>query len=91
MAGFPNLFLLLGPNTGLGHTSVVFMIESQVQHVLSCLRILARTGADTIEVSEAAQRRYNDALQQRLRRRCGARAAATAGTWTRPGSACWKH
>jgi cation diffusion facilitator CzcD-associated flavoprotein CzcO len=68
VTGFPNLFLLLGPNTGLGHTSVVFMIESQIQHVLSCLRILAKTGADTIEVSEAAQRRYNDALQQRLRR-----------------------
>ena len=68
VAGFPNLFLLLGPNTGQGHTSAVFMIESQIQHVLSCLRILARHKADTIEVSEAAQRRYNDALQRRLRR-----------------------
>ena len=68
VTGFPNLFLLLGPNTALGHTSVVFMIESQIQHVLSCLRILARTGAGEIEVSESAQRRYNDALQRRLRR-----------------------
>ena len=68
VAGFPNFFMLLGPNTGLGHTSVVFMIESQVQHVMSCLRRLAKSGADTIEVSEAAQRRYNDALQRRLRR-----------------------
>ena len=67
-AGFPNFFMLLGPNTGLGHTSVVFMIESQVQHVLSCLRILARDKAGTIEVREPAQRRYNDALQRRLRR-----------------------
>ena len=68
VTGFPNLFLLLSPNTGLGHTSVVFMIESQIQHVLSCLRRLARDKADVIEVSEAAQRRYNDALQRRLRR-----------------------
>ena len=68
VAGFPNFFMLLGPNTGLGHTTVVFMIESQVQHVLSCLRILAREKADTIEVSESAQRHYNDALQRRLRR-----------------------
>jgi cation diffusion facilitator CzcD-associated flavoprotein CzcO len=68
VTGFPNLFLLLGPNTGLGHTSVVFMIESQIQHVLSCLRMLARDKADVIEVSEAAQRRYNDTLQRRLRR-----------------------
>ena len=68
VADFPNFFMLLGPNTGLGHTSAVFMIESQVQHVMSCLRRLAKSGADTIEVSEAAQRRYNDALQRRLRR-----------------------
>ncbi|MGH3419625.1 MAG: hypothetical protein ACRDOD_08555, partial [Streptosporangiaceae bacterium] len=53
VTGFPNLFLLLGPNTGLGHTSVVFMIESQIQHVLSCLRILAKTGADTIGARRA--------------------------------------
>jgi cation diffusion facilitator CzcD-associated flavoprotein CzcO len=66
VAGFPNLFLLLGPNTGLGHTSVVFMIESQIQHIMSCLRILARDHGDVIEVSEAAQRRYNDELQRRL-------------------------
>ena len=68
VAGFPNFFMLLGPNTGLGHTSVVFMIESQVQHVLSCLGILAREKAATIEVSESAQRHYNDVLQRRLRR-----------------------
>ena len=68
VAGFPNLFLLLGPNTGQGHTSAVFMIESQIQHVLSCLRLLAKDKADAIEVAESAQRRYNDALQRRLRR-----------------------
>ncbi len=66
--GFPNFFLLLGPNTGLGHTSVVFMIESQVQHVLSCLRILSRERAGTIEARTAPTRKYNDTLQRRLRR-----------------------
>lgn len=68
VAGFPNLFLLLGPNTGLGHNSVVFMIESQVRHVLSCLRLMARRKAEVIEVRPGAQRRYNDRLQRRLRR-----------------------
>ena len=67
VAGFPNFFLLLGPNTGLGHTSVIFMIESQVQHIMSCLRILARDHGDAIEVSAAAERRYNTELQRRLR------------------------
>ncbi|MEV5753842.1 NAD(P)/FAD-dependent oxidoreductase [Actinoallomurus sp. NPDC052308] len=68
VAGFPNLFLLLGPNTGLGHNSVVFMIESQVQHVLSCLRLLSRENAEAIEARPEAQRRFNDRLQKRLRR-----------------------
>jgi len=66
--GFPNFFMLLGPNTGLGHTSVVFMIETQVQHVLSCLRLLSSERASTIEARAAATRKYNDALQRRLRR-----------------------
>jgi cation diffusion facilitator CzcD-associated flavoprotein CzcO len=68
IAGFPNLFMLLGPNTGLGHNSVVFMIESQVQHVLSCLRLLSEEKADAIEVRHGAQRRFNDRLQRRLRK-----------------------
>jgi cation diffusion facilitator CzcD-associated flavoprotein CzcO len=68
LAGFPNFFMLLGPNTGLGHTSVVFMIETQVQHVMSCLRMLARNQADAIEVREPVLRHYNRGLQRRLRR-----------------------
>ena len=60
VAGFPNFFMLLGPNTGLGHTSVVFMIESQVQHVMSCLRILAREGGH-----DRGQRVSAAALQRR--------------------------
>ena len=67
VAGFPNFFMLLGPNTGLAHTSVVFMIETQIQHVMSCLRMLARDRADTIEVHQDALRRYNSGLQRRLR------------------------
>jgi cation diffusion facilitator CzcD-associated flavoprotein CzcO len=79
VAGFPNFFMLLGPNTGQGHTSAVFMIESQIQHVLSCLRMLARERADTIEVSSAALRRYNSELQRRLRR----------AVWSEGGCTSW--
>ncbi|MEV4376095.1 NAD(P)/FAD-dependent oxidoreductase [Streptosporangium sp. NPDC049644] len=68
-AGFPNLFFLLGPNTGLGHNSVVFMIESQVRYVLDCLRLLSRTKARALDVHPEAQRDYNDRLQGRLSRR----------------------
>ena len=43
VAGFPNLFLLVGPNTGLGHNSIIFMIEAQVRYIMSCLRLVARS------------------------------------------------
>ncbi|GAA3653554.1 NAD(P)/FAD-dependent oxidoreductase [Nonomuraea antimicrobica] len=65
-SGFPNLFFLLGPNTGLGHTSVVFMIESQVRYVIECLRLLARTRARAVDVRPEAQRAFNDRLRRRL-------------------------
>jgi cation diffusion facilitator CzcD-associated flavoprotein CzcO len=66
IAGFPNLFFLLGPNTGLGHSSMVYMIESQIAHVLRALDLIAERGADTIEVRPEAQERFNAALERRL-------------------------
>ncbi|WP_248963483.1 flavin-containing monooxygenase [Sphaerisporangium perillae] len=67
-AGFPNLFFLLGPNTGLGHNSVVFMIEAQVRYIMSCLRLLSTTRARALDVLPSAERAYNDRLQRRLSR-----------------------
>lgn len=58
--GFPNLFLLLGPNTGVGYTSAVLMIEAQLRQVVKALRHLRRTGAATIEPTRAAQQRHTD-------------------------------
>ena len=65
VAGFPNYFMLLGPNTGLGHNSVVSMIEVQVQHVLDCLKALRR-GARAIEVRPEAQARFVDRIRTRM-------------------------
>jgi hypothetical protein len=62
VAGFPNLFFLVGPNTGLGHSSIVFMIESQIAYVADALRTMRRRGALTVEVSEEAQASYNREL-----------------------------
>jgi len=66
VTGFPNLFLLVGPNTGLGHNSIVFMIESQLHYLMQCLRFMEAGDMDVIEVREPVQRRYNDKLQHRL-------------------------
>lgn len=67
VAGFANLFHLMGPNTGLGHNSMIFMVEAQIERVLDLLRAADRRGALPVEVREAAQRAYNDALAPRLR------------------------
>jgi cation diffusion facilitator CzcD-associated flavoprotein CzcO len=66
-AGFPNLFLLLGPNTGLGHSSMIYMIESQVAYVADALRVLARDGAAVAELRPAAQRAYAAEIDRRMR------------------------
>jgi cation diffusion facilitator CzcD-associated flavoprotein CzcO len=67
VAGFPNLFFLVGPNTGLGHNSIIFMIESQVRYIMSCLRLVARQNAASIEVRADAQDRFNRWVQRKSR------------------------
>jgi cation diffusion facilitator CzcD-associated flavoprotein CzcO len=66
VAGFPNWFLLLGPNTGLGHSSMVYMIESQTRYVLECLRALRARDVRYIEVRPEAQAQFNDKIQSQL-------------------------
>jgi len=65
--GFPNFFMIYGPNTNLGHNSIVFMLECQVAHVMRCLRKLREEGGRTIEVATPPFERYNARLQQRSR------------------------
>jgi cation diffusion facilitator CzcD-associated flavoprotein CzcO len=67
VAGFPNLFLCLGPNTGLGHSSVVFMAEAQMRYILDCLRVMERRGLAAVEIRPEVQAAHNAALQRRLR------------------------
>jgi cation diffusion facilitator CzcD-associated flavoprotein CzcO len=67
VAGFPNLFILLGPNTGLGHNSVVYMIEAQIDHLIGALRHMRRTGAAAIEPAPEAQAAYVAAVDRRMR------------------------
>lgn len=66
IAGFPNLFLLVGPNTGLGHNSMVYMIESQLQYVLDALRTMKRESLSSVDVRPEVQAAYNAELQQQM-------------------------
>jgi cation diffusion facilitator CzcD-associated flavoprotein CzcO len=67
MHDFPNLFLLLGPNTGLGHNSVVLMIEAQIQYVMSCLKLMRDRGFAAMEPRAEVQRKFGELLHRRLR------------------------
>ncbi|HYA68177.1 MAG TPA: NAD(P)/FAD-dependent oxidoreductase, partial [Acidimicrobiales bacterium] len=74
--GFPNLFLLYGPNTNLGHNSILFMVERQVDYILRCLTALARRQVGVIEVRPEALAEFRQATERR------ARATAWASTCT---------
>jgi cation diffusion facilitator CzcD-associated flavoprotein CzcO len=67
VAGFPNLFFLVGPNTGLGHNSIVFMIESQINYVSGALRTMRRRDAAVVDVLPEAEAAYNTELEQMTR------------------------
>ena len=62
--GFPNLLFMLGPNTGLGHNSMIFMVESQLNYALDALRVLDERGAAAFEVKREVQDRYNEELAE---------------------------
>ncbi len=68
VSGFPNLFFIVGPNTGLGHGSMIFMIESQAQYILSSLQAMRARDLKTLEVRSDVQREYNELLRARIRK-----------------------
>lgn len=79
VAGYPNLFFLLGPNTGLGHNSVVFMIESQIRYVSQAMALADRAGVAALDTRESAQAEFQSDIQRKL----------AGGVWTRGGCTSW--
>ncbi|MEC5405508.1 NAD(P)/FAD-dependent oxidoreductase [Paraburkholderia sp. MPAMCS5] len=64
VANFPNFFMIVGPNTGLGHNSMIYMIESQVQYIADCLRELRQRNSRTMTLRPDVQRDFNARLQR---------------------------
>jgi len=64
--GFPNLFHMTGPNTGLGHTSMVIMIEAQISYVLAALGVMQAEGISSVDVREDRVQAYNDRLDESM-------------------------
>ena len=77
--GFPNMFFVIGPNTGLGHSSMVFMAESHINYLSSALKEMDRHGLATVEVREEKQQSYNAKLQDAMK----------STIWTTGGCASW--
>jgi cation diffusion facilitator CzcD-associated flavoprotein CzcO len=68
VAGFPNLSLLMGPNTGLGHNSMIFMIEAQARYAVACARLLRDRSLRALDVRPSAQAAFNAEVQRKSRR-----------------------
>ncbi|RSD19862.1 flavin-containing monooxygenase [Amycolatopsis eburnea] len=79
VSGFPNLFFLLGPNTALGHNSVVFMIESQSKYVVDAIKLADSRDAAALDVRPSVQDKFQREIQDKL----------VKGVWTQGGCKSW--
>ncbi len=79
VSGFPNLFFLLGPNTALGHNSVVFMIESQSRYVVDAIKLADSRDAAALDVRPGVQDKFQQEIQDKL----------VKGVWTQGGCKSW--
>ncbi len=66
--GFPNFFMAYGPNTNLGHNSIIFMIECQARYILQCIEQLRKGGLSYVDLRPEVQASYNERIQAELRR-----------------------
>ncbi|WP_191488025.1 flavin-containing monooxygenase [Pseudomonas sp. FEN] len=68
LPGYPNFFMIIGPNTGLGHNSMILMIEAQVAYILQALEQMRSQRLETLEVKPDVESRYNEQIQRQLQR-----------------------
>ncbi len=73
VAGFPNFFMLYGPNTNLGHNSIIFMLECQVGYIMACLGVLRARDLAWLDVQPDVMQAFNAELQSVLGRSVWAR------------------
>ena len=66
VAGFPNMFFMVHPNTGLGHNSIVFMIEAQAHSILGAVKFRRRLRSRTVDLKSSEQARSYTEVQQRM-------------------------
>ena len=65
-AGFPNLFMMYGPNTNVGSGSIIYMMESQARYIRQAVDYLAARPGHFLAAQPAAEQSWDDWLQKRL-------------------------
>lgn len=65
---FPNFFIVTGPNTGIGHTSAIYVIESQIKYIEHCIKLLKKREIKSIEPTEYAEQSYTDMIHREMQR-----------------------
>jgi len=78
VAGFPNMFMLYGPNTNLGHNSIITMLECQFDYVIKALQALERERVRALDIRPEVMRQFNEQLQQELK---GSSFAGSCNSW----------
>jgi cation diffusion facilitator CzcD-associated flavoprotein CzcO len=68
VSGFPNFFMIFGPNTALGHSSMILIIEAQIAYIVDALETMKRRAIGAVDLLPATQARYNAEIQERLSR-----------------------
>ena len=79
VAGYPNYFMLVGPNTATGHTSVLLYLEAQIEYIVQALQHMERAGAASLDVRPERQSAFNREIQERL----------ASSVWTDGGCRSW--
>ncbi|MGH9037278.1 MAG: flavin-containing monooxygenase, partial [Acidimicrobiia bacterium] len=79
VAGYPNYFMLVGPNTATGHTSVLLYLEGQIEYIVQALGHMERTGARSLTVRPDVQAEFNQDVRDRL----------AQSVWTDGGCRSW--
>jgi len=66
-AHYPNMYQLVGPHTGLGHNSIIFMIEAQADYIVQCIQLVKAKRADYLDVKPSAMQRFLGEVTQSLK------------------------
>jgi cation diffusion facilitator CzcD-associated flavoprotein CzcO len=67
VSGFPNLFIMTGPNTGVGHTSMIHIIESQAKYVIDGIKYLLKNNVKSAVLKVEVQKDFNTYVQKKMK------------------------